>query len=129
MPIARLRTFQITSSIAPVLSLVSEFAAALKIKEENLRFVRMVGDSMKPTIDANNFFAIDTTEVDILNLAEAIYVFELNSTVFIRRFALRTERGYQASADNPFYKPFDIYPDETSQHFRILGRVIWVYQN
>lgn len=90
----------------------------------NLRVITGYGDSMEGTYDDGDMLFIDTgiTEVRL----DAVYVFSMNSELFIKRLQRRPDGGITIISDNKKYEPH-VLADGAREKVRIIGRVVWAW--
>ena len=71
---------------------------------ENVKIFKAYGDSMSPTINADDFVWVDTSYS--LPSSDGIYMISTNSDTIIRRLQTNPfDNSVEISSDNPSYKP------------------------
>ena len=88
---------------------------------ENMGAMRVIGPSMEPTIPDGSLVLIDTRRTEIVN--HKIFVIEHNEGIKVKRLRRRQDGTIYLLSDNEFYEEIMV---EVSDHFTILGRVLWV---
>jgi len=88
------------------------------VPPENLRLLEVDGDSMTPTIMPNELVFVDSSPSrDFHRLG--IWVLSIDNFLFVKRIQRIKPNKYQATSDNPNYRPIDL--DESAQ---LMGRVV-----
>lgn len=89
--------------------------------------IKVVGDSMIPTIKQNDRLIINTAPQSI---SHGIYVICINGSVYVKRIGLKDAKHFTVISDNPQYPPFDIPMSsvcwgnaDPEAEMRIIGRV------
>ena len=85
-----------------------------------LEMITASGDSMEPTISANDILLVDRSVTEILY--DSIYVALINGEVYVKRFQRTPSRTLLMISDNAKYKAFELKPEDSIQ---ILGRVVY----
>ena len=89
---------------------------------ERLSLIRVEGDSMAPTLDAEEDILIDHDD-DGQRLRDGIYVLKVDDTLLVKRIALHPfGRRMTIQSDNPAYTD---WPDLAVADVTCIGRVIW----
>jgi phage repressor protein C with HTH and peptisase S24 domain len=87
-----------------------------------LSIVRVVGDSMAPTLNAGDDILVDLGD-SAERLRDGIYVLRIDDAVVVKRLALNpTGRRVTVQSDNPAYPD---WPDCNLGDINPIGRVIW----
>lgn len=92
---------------------------------QNLRIVTGLGDSMKPTFLDGDPLLLDTGVTDIK--IDAVYMFDLNDEVFIKRLQRKPDGTLLMSSDNKLYEPHVIQNVERAK-FVVHGRVLLAWK-
>lgn len=85
----------------------------------NLRIITGYGDSMSGTYEDGDVLFVDTGYTEIR--LDAVYVFELNRELFIKRLQRHPDGTLTAHSDNKRYDPIRI---DRKDAVRVIGRVI-----
>ncbi len=96
--------------------------SGLEVDPASLLLVRVVGDSMDPTISDGDLVLADTSNPRIVD--NAIYVLAVGGDLLVKRIQKRLDGTVIVLSENPVYPPEEIRPDQKSV-FNIVGRVIW----
>jgi phage repressor protein C with HTH and peptisase S24 domain len=92
--------------------------------QNNLALIRMVGDSMYPTISTKETMLVellDTEENFPKALADDIYVITVNGQIYIKRIQ-RTRGGFRVTSDNPRYEAYTLLDDEITNDYKVVAR-------
>ena len=91
-------------------------------KIENLRMVRVAGDSMHPTIADGEWVIIDLDRTS----GPGIFALRLHDQVYIKRLQFQSSRVLAVS-DNPSHEVFVINLKDRADRdaFQVIGRVVW----
>lgn len=101
---------------------LENFLKDLNVGLKDLAIIRVVGDSMYPTIEDGDKVMVQLAENQFRG--DGIYVIRLAGTVFAKRLQKLKNGGFSVISDNPRYKEQVIEPNEGEQ-FSIIGKVIW----
>jgi phage repressor protein C with HTH and peptisase S24 domain len=93
---------------------------------EKLAVVRVVGDSMMPTLLDGDDIMLDLRNVK--PSADAIYVIEVAGDVRVKRLQPRIDGSIIIKSDNPAYETEIISAPDT-ERLRVLGRAVWAGKN
>ena len=96
---------------------VATKALASWARRDRLTCVRVVGDSMEPTIRDGDLVAVDATRTDPLN--GHLFALRTDTGLVVKRLR-RGGDGWVLISDNPTHAPRPVAEDD-----RILGRVAW----
>lgn len=89
---------------------------------QNLSIVRVEGDSMAPTLNADDDILVDLGDSS-QRLRDGIYVLRIDDAVVVKRVALNpVGRRVTIQSDNPAYPD---WPDCSLDTINFIGRVIW----
>ena len=84
-----------------------------------MSLVRIVGDSMEPTLHAGDIVLIDHTKNYISG--NSIYAISIDDEIFIKRLQLISKTQIQVISDNNKYPPYITHPD----NLKINGKALW----
>ncbi|MBF0400392.1 MAG: helix-turn-helix domain-containing protein [Magnetococcales bacterium] len=100
-----------------------DFIQDLDLDRKKVAVIRVRGDSMHPTLSSGDLILIDRR--DCVEFSDdAIYVFNLEGEVFVKRIQ-RVGRGQiEILSDNPRYKS-RVPGEHELETLRIIGRVVW----
>lgn len=88
----------------------------------NLRFIRVQGDSMAPTLADGDDILVDEGDA-AERLRDGIYVLRVEDSLMVKRVALSpASRTLTIKSDNPAYPD---WPNCDPAKMAIIGRVIW----
>jgi len=88
-----------------------------KLIPKNLDAIKVIGDSMEPTIKDNAIIFINRNKKEIKN--GGIFVIATNNGVFVKRVHL-TSKGIELISDNK------IYPPELVDNINVIGEVEYI---
>ena len=89
------------------------------VSAKHLAMIRVVGDSMSPTICNNDYVMIDI-EATKRHFRDGIWVFRLGDAIHVKRVQKISGSTFQALSVNADYRPFTFDND-----FQFIGRVVW----
>ncbi len=90
----------------------------------NLAIFKVVGESMRPTLEDGDNVLIDISQREIGRGASGLFVVNLEGQAKIKRLARHPRDGtLSMKSDNPIYETFDGLSDEDVP---IVGRVLWI---
>lgn len=93
---------------------------------EHLVSIKAQGDTMEPLIRSGDILLIDTRHTQP---AEGLYVLKINHHLAIKRLQRLDENRIRIKNDNPAYDSVDMdiaqLNDNTSDHYTIIGKVVW----
>lgn len=90
---------------------------------QKLVIVKVVGDSMAPTLLGGDKVMLDTRVTKALE--NAIYAIQTDGLVRIKRLTRKIDGSFVISSDNPAY-PSEFVPAAEADRLRIIGRAVWV---
>ncbi len=90
-------------------------------KEENLKIIEVIGDSMEPTIKDGSYVIIDTSKKELID--GGIYAINLDNQILIKRLQ-KIPNGIKIISDNKNYSDIIYNPQETNINFHIIGKKI-----
>lgn len=90
-----------------------------KAPAEQLYFAEGFGDSMQPTLQANDLVLIDTSQ-QTMRMADAIWAVSFNGLGMIKRLRPTRDGGIKILSDNPHVPDEVAFDDE----LQLLGRVV-----
>jgi hypothetical protein len=91
-------------------------------KSASLSIVRVLGDSMEPTLSDGDEVLVDASD-HASRLRDGIYVLRSDDTLVVKRVALKPGgRQITIASDNPAYPSWN---DVERSDAHIVGRVIW----
>lgn len=88
---------------------------------ENIKCIRIMGDSMEPTLYDGGVAAVDMSEVAIRD--GKIYVFRLDGMLRVKRL-ISIVGGVVINSQNPAYEAEQLFFKDATD-FQIVGRCIW----
>lgn len=91
------------------------------LSPENLRAMRVKGDSMKPELNDWDTVIIDISDQEIID--GQIYALIYKERLYIKRIKY-TEDGILLVSSNTEYGPMEV-TKETADRFQLLGRMVW----
>lgn len=94
------------------------------LSQSNLALIRMVGDSMFPTISAKEIMLVellDSEENFPKALADDIYAIAVNGQIYFKRIQ-RTRGGFRVTSDNPRYEAYTLLDDEITDNYKVISR-------
>lgn len=86
---------------------------------ENMSLIRVSGDSMEPTLSANDIVLIDHSRKNIVK--NGIYAIRIDDEIMLKRLQPISKNIIQVISDNPKYPPYTIPPSELD----IIGKALW----
>jgi len=91
-------------------------------KSASLSIVRVLGDSMEPTLSDGDEVLVDASD-HASRLRDGIYVLRSEDTLVVKRLALKPGgRQITIASDNPAYPSWN---DVERSDVHVVGRVIW----
>lgn len=91
-------------------------------KPENLSIVKVMGDSMSPTLVDGDDILVDRLDGGT-RVREGMYVLERDDALLVKRVGLGPAAGrLHITSDNPAYPS---WPDCDAREVRMVGRVVW----
>lgn len=91
-------------------------------KPNDLFVMRVVGDSMEPTINSQDFIIVNK-KAEARPFAGRIYLIRLEESLLCKRLHELPERKLRVISDNPLYDDIDIAAQK--EQFEVIGRVVW----
>ena len=89
---------------------------------KNMRLVKVIGDSMEPTLKNGDLVLVDLSQTEIMQ--GQIYAVRLFNGLLVKRLQRIGQNKVRLISDNP------VHPTEVrsldSGEFKIIGRVLWV---
>lgn len=95
----------------------------LGTQPDQLCLIYIVGESMEPTLHANDVILIDRSVKEITT--DGIYVLMLDGNLLTKRCQRLPGRKIRVSSDNPAYEPFILDDEMHSPDQHLIGRVVW----
>lgn len=96
----------------------------LGARPQDLRLIRVHGDSMEPTLRAGDFVLVDGHAA--LPDREGIYILLTGEALLVKRLQLLPGRKIRVISDNTAFESWTIDPeDRTCSDVSIVGRVVW----
>lgn len=90
--------------------------------------IRVVGDSMTPTIKPYDRLIVDTAP---RHITHGIYILAIDEAIYVKRLGLKDINNFTVISDNPSYPTFDVPMSEVcwgnatpTSRMRIIGRVV-----
>jgi phage repressor protein C with HTH and peptisase S24 domain len=94
----------------------------LRVRPDKLALINTIGDSMEPTILADDLLLIN---LDINHTTgDGIYILQGDMGLQVKRVQSMIGGGLVISSDNPHYKDLNVGPDQLDL-VHIVGRVVW----
>lgn len=91
-------------------------------KSTSLSIVRVLGDSMEPTLSDGDEVLVDASDHGS-RLRDGIYVLRTDDTLAVKRIAIKPgARQITIASDNPAYPTWN---DVDTSEVHVVGRVIW----
>ncbi|GAB4186001.1 MAG: hypothetical protein Tsb002_10100 [Wenzhouxiangellaceae bacterium] len=94
-------------------------------EEQDLFLLRVLGDSMNPTLKAGDMVLIDGHQLPDC-AGDGLYLLRLGQALMIRRLQTLPAGRYRVISANPDYAAFIIRLGD--DEIRVLGRVVWAGQ-
>lgn len=88
---------------------------------DNLHLIKVLGDSMEPTIPRDGVAIIDRNQVEILS--DGIYCLSVRKQIFCKRIQRQLDGSLLLISDNPIYKSMTL-PQEQFCDVKIIGRLV-----
>ena len=109
------------------ISLSGSFLRSLPgvISLRNLHIIRVIGDSMEPTIEKNGYVLIDGSQRSIT--ADSIYCIQAENQIFVKRVQRSLDGSITLISDNSQYQPMRIQK-EFLENAQIIGRVVFSFR-
>ena len=93
-----------------------------RAKPEDLSIIKVVGDSMFPTLADGDDIMVDRSSA-LQSVRDGIYVLRRDETLMVKRITVNPSRGsFNVSSDNAAYAS---WPDCSPEDIAVLGRVVW----
>ena len=101
----------------------ADWIAEMELDPSKVAVIRVSGDSMEPTLENGGLILLDLRDSDLFS-TDAIYVFNMDNEIFVKRIQRMGRGQFEILSDNPMYKPR--FPKEYElQTLRVVGRVVW----
>lgn len=88
------------------------------INPKNIIAIKVIGDSMYPTIKEDSLVLIDKTQTEFRE--GKIFLINTTSGIFVKRLSLNPSGGINLISDNNIYSTITLEPDE----IQIMGKVV-----
>lgn len=95
------------------------------LNASRLALIEATGDSMAPTITAEDLVLV---ALDQVSVSDGVYVIRRGNALMVKRLQLLQTGELQIISDNPSYASETIAPERVP-NVQILGRVRWVGRN
>lgn len=92
------------------------------LRPQDVALIEVWGDSMEPTLSNGDLILVDISHPELRD--NAVYVFQYNGTLLVKRIQRRMDGSVVIKSDNPRYEP-DILPAGIAESLRIIGRMVW----
>jgi hypothetical protein len=93
-----------------------------RAKPEDLSIIKVVGDSMFPTLADGDDIMVDRSSA-LQSVRDGIYVLRRDEALSVKRITVNPSRGsFNVSSDNAAYAS---WPDCSPKDIAVLGRVVW----
>lgn len=110
-------------SIAGAMAFDPQWLRTLKVQPQYLSMIRVLGDSMQPTLNAGDDIMVDRADAH-KRLRDGIYVLRADGALVVKRLAVNpATRSFIVQSDN---KAYPDWRDIDLAQIDIIGRVIWV---
>ncbi|MEI8631286.1 S24 family peptidase [Vibrio sp. PP-XX7] len=96
-------------------------SSQLGVHSEQVAFVTVKGDSMRPTLEDGDLILVDLSQQHLVR--EGIYLLQTEDGLHTKRLKAHKD-GIEVISDNPDYPRWQISATEHS-HSRITGKVVW----
>lgn len=100
----------------------------LGLVPKTIFMIRIVGDSMTPTIKPYDRLIVDTAP---RHITHGIYILAIDEAIYVKRLGLKDINNFTVISDNPSYPTFDVPMSEVcwgdanpAARMRIIGRVV-----
>jgi phage repressor protein C with HTH and peptisase S24 domain len=110
-------------SIVEEVAFRTDWVKEKTLDPKKLAIVRVIGDSMSPTLVSGDMVMLDTRTSK--SRENAIYAIEVNGFVRIKRLMPKIDGSIVVSSDNPTYPPEFVSASEADR-LRVIGRAVWV---
>ena len=100
------------------------FRGHIGVDPRHARIVRVVGDSMEPTLRAGDPVMVDLTQPQ--HPADGIWVVQQGAGVLIKRLQFLAGGKVRVISDNQAYAVQELNLGEEQPDFRLVGRVVWI---
>lgn len=95
---------------------------SLRVDPRNLALIRVVGDSMEPTMFPDDLVLVDTSQRALA--ANAIYVLQFMGELLVKRIQSHLDGTVSIISDNTLYAP-ETVRGENLNSLNVVGRVVW----
>ena len=89
-----------------------------------LHIIRVIGDSMEPTIEKNGYALVDGNQTRIN--ADSIFCIQAENQIFVKRIQRNFDGSVELISDNPQYRPMKIDKADL-ENATIIGRVVFSF--
>jgi phage repressor protein C with HTH and peptisase S24 domain len=90
------------------------------VSARHLALIKVIGDSMSPTICNNDFVMIDLQAIHSHHFRDGIWVFRLGDAIHVKRVQQVGPATFKAISVNQDYGPITFDED-----FQFIGRAVW----
>jgi hypothetical protein len=94
-----------------------------KLAAYRLSMIRVMGDSMAPTLDSGDMVIVDESVKFADRIVEGIFVLGIDGYLRVKRLERMKER-IRVLSDNPAYRPEVYRLSQLQEEFSVLGRVV-----
>lgn len=95
----------------------------LRVSAESLALIHVVGDSMEPTLHADDLILIDMGQREIKD--GLLYVLRIENNLIVKRLERLLNGQVKLSSDNHNYSEQIVDPKNPDERPQIVGRVVW----
>ncbi|MBY4640325.1 helix-turn-helix domain-containing protein [Gluconacetobacter entanii] len=110
----------------------SFLSSVLGVYSKKIFFVRIQGDSMKPSLNPGDTILVD---YEPENFVEAVYVITIHGLLMVKRLSMKDPFNISIGSDNPHYQSFQVplnrvgwMGTDMDADMRIIGRVVGRFQ-
>jgi phage repressor protein C with HTH and peptisase S24 domain len=96
---------------------------SLGVSPRHLSMIRVMGDSMAPTLDSGDMVIVDESAKFADRIVEGIFVLRIDGYLRVKRLERMKER-IRVLSDNPAYRPEVYRLNQLQEEFAVLGRVV-----
>ncbi|NJB67623.1 phage repressor protein C with HTH and peptisase S24 domain [Desulfobaculum xiamenense] len=90
---------------------------------DDMRLMRVTGESMEPTLEDEDVVLVDLSQCDIL--VGKIYAVRMDDEIVVKRLERKPGKLVLVSDNRRFYEPLEV-PVGDQINVEVLGRVIWM---
>lgn len=98
-----------------------EWVTQMGLSSHKLALITVQGDSMEPTLRANDLVLIDLRNGDIF---DGIYAIQHKGHLLVKRIQSKLDGTVIVKSDNPMYES-EILKSGYAENFIVVGRVVW----